>query len=91
MHLPHVGAIVAYTYDLQQADGKKAGNLYFELNAQLRKRGVEDRATTMKVWGPFIYYFMNALSTLPDVETDAYRGYPDKDKTTAEYRQGRQI
>ena len=84
-----LGALVAYTHDNQT--GKRAGNLYFELNSMLRERGMEQRAETMKVWGGFMYFFMGALDTLPAYEGVVYRGYPDKQEVVEQYKMGRPI
>ena len=46
-----MAAIVAYTHDLQQVE--KQGNLYFELNAMLRKRTALEHTTLLDTWGSF--------------------------------------
>ena len=81
-------ALVAYTYDTGEG---KEGNLYFELNNALRKRGSADRATLMDVWGAYLYYLLSGLSKLASTKTIVYRGYPDKAKVQAQYQLGRPI
>ena len=95
LSLPHgvtedgLGALVAYTHDNQT--GKRAGNLYFELNVNLRARGIEQRAVMMKVWGGYMFYAMAALAALPAHKGIVYRGYPDKREVLEEYKLGRPI
>ena len=69
----------------------QAGNLYYELNRALRKRGKEDRAAMMDGWGVFMHYIMGAMAQLPKVEGVCYRGYPDKATAIAQYKLGRPI
>jgi hypothetical protein len=82
-------ALAAYSHDL--GTGAKAGNLYYELNAALRKRDKEDRAALMTAWGVFMHYIMGALALLPHVAGICYRGYPDKATAVEQYRPGRPI
>ncbi len=72
-------------------DGSKEGNLYFELNKALRKRGPEERRQMMMVWGTTAHYLLTALRKLPVFKGMAYRGYPDWDQVAHEYTQGRTI
>jgi hypothetical protein len=83
--------LVGYTHDLQQAAGKKEGNLSFELNQQLRLRGLEQRKGMMDVWGVYVHYTLKGLRQLPDFEGDVFRGYPDKTTASAQYKKGRPI
>ncbi|CAJ1380753.1 unnamed protein product [Effrenium voratum] len=83
-------AILAYTHDLQAPSGK-AGNLYFELNNALRKRGVEDRASMMRTWGPFVCYALKGMGQLPAHQGVVYRGMPGKDFVLSQYKKGRPI
>jgi hypothetical protein len=85
-------ALAAYSHDLN--NGSPGGNLYFELNGALRKRGMADRAALMRGWGAFMHFLMAALSRLPRFEGVCYRGMrgmPDKAATVAQYRLGRPI
>ena len=82
-------ALTAYSHDL--GTGVKAGNLYFELNGALRKRGKDDRSAMMTGWGVFMHYIMGALALLPMVGGVCYRGYPDKAAAVAHYKLGRPI
>jgi hypothetical protein len=84
-------ALAAYSHDLQQPGGAKAGNLYYALNGALRKRGKEDRAAVMDGWGVYMHYAMGAMAKLPRVEGVCYRGYPDKATAVAQYKVGRPI
>ena len=52
-------ALVAYTYD--SSTGNREGNLYYELNQDLRKRGVSERAALINTWGGYLYYLLKAL------------------------------
>ena len=82
-------AISAYTYDF--AEGNQAGNLYFELNLDLRKRELQQRAEMMQTWGVLMHYFMSGMKKLPDYRGVVYRGYPNKAQVLAEYLLGRPI
>ena len=82
-------AISAYTYDF--AEGNQAGNLYFELNLDLRKRELQQRAEMMQTWGVLMHYFMSGMRKLPDYRGVVYRGYPNKAQVLAEYLLGRPI
>jgi hypothetical protein len=86
-----IGAIVAYTHDLQQVG--KQGNLYFELNGMLRQRVATARATLVQTWGGYMYFMMTALSKLPDFEGECYRGYNHgtQEQIVREYAVGRPI
>eukprot|EP01047_Picozoa_sp_COSAG01_P113779 COSAG01_NODE_42477_length_439_cov_3.941176_1_plen_108_part_10 len=66
-------AIVAYTHDLNM--GSKRGNLYFELNAMLRKRGAAERSQLVTTWGGYMFYMMKGLEQLPDFKGTCWRGY----------------
>jgi hypothetical protein len=88
----HALALAAYSHDL--GNGTKAGNLYFELNGALRKRGKDDRAAMMEGWGMFMHFLMAAMALLPRFEGVCYRGMsgaPDKAATVAQYKMGRPI
>ena len=88
----HALALAAYSHDL--GNGTKAGNLYFELNGALRKRGKDDRAAMMEGWGVFMHFLMAAMALLPRFEGVCYRGMsgaPDKAATVAQYKMGRPI
>ena len=54
-----LAAIAAYTHDLMRQ--VKTGNLYYELNQMLRKRGAADRAGLMTTWAGYMYYMMVGL------------------------------
>jgi len=73
-------AIVAYTHDLQQEDNTKEGNVYFEMNRQLRNRSAEGRAQMKATWGGCVHHTLKALGKLPDFEGTCYRGFPERDK-----------
>ena len=89
MTVDGLGAVVAYTHDNQS--GKREGNLFFELNASLRARGVAQRAEMLKVWGGFMHFLMGALATLPAFKGVVYRGYPDKQEVVEQYSVGRPV
>ena len=85
-------ALAAYSHDLN--NGSKEGNLYFELNGALRKRGKDDRAALMEGWGVFMHFLMAAMALLPRFEGVCYRGMrgaPDRASTVAQYKLGRPI
>ena len=79
-----LAALVAYTHDMQT--GKREGNLYFELNASLRARGIEQRVLMMKVWGSFMFFVMSAMAVLPTFKGVVFRGYPDKAEVIGKYK-----
>jgi len=83
--------ILGYTHDLCQPFGKKQGNLYFELNNDLRLRDVEGRSKMMARWGVTVHYTLKGLSKLPDFEGVVLRVLPDKSSIVAEYKVGRPI
>lgn len=83
--------IVAYSHDLNLPGGKKAGNLYFEENRDMRKRDLADRAKMMRTLGPHVYYTLQGLGKLSDFEGTVFRGTPDKDSVIREYKEGRPI
>ena len=82
-------AIVAYTYDSQS--GEQEGQLYFELNRDIRRRDAASRTAVLQLWGGFLFYLMSALSKLPDVPAVVYRGYPDAAMVTRQYTVGRPV
>lgn len=73
-------AIVAYTHDLMM--GAKQGNLYFELNAMLRKRGAAERSQLVTTWGGYMFYMMKGLAQLPDFRGTCWRGYNHGSRAT---------
>lgn len=85
-------SIVTYTHDLMQP-GAKEGNLFFEMNKQLRDRSAVARAQMMLTWGMCVHYTLKALSKLPDFEGTCYRGFPASDKPgiLAQYKKRRPI
>ena len=68
-------ALVAYTHDVNNADGSKEGNVYFECNRMLRLRSIEQRAAMMRTWGAYVHYLLRALGRLPNVVGDVFRGH----------------
>eukprot|EP00727_Mastigamoeba_balamuthi_P012996 m51a1_g8319 hypothetical protein (810) ;mRNA; f:119496-123757 len=80
-------AIVAYTFDF--GDSQPEDNLYHKLNNDLRQR----MKAKMECWWGYLYYLMNGLKKLPDVDEVLYRGIPaDKAKMLEkEYAMGRRI
>jgi len=70
--------ILGYTHDLCQPDGQEQGNLYYELNSNLRLRDVEGRNKMMARWGVAVHYTLKGLSRLPDFEGIVLRVLPDK-------------
>lgn len=70
-------AIAAYTHDLRS--GQRTGNLYFELNKQLRQRSFFARRDARETWGGFMFHLMRGLSRLPDWEGECFHGCPDAD------------
>eukprot|EP00927_Polykrikos_kofoidii_P062107 TRINITY_DN56928_c0_g1_i1.p1 TRINITY_DN56928_c0_g1~~TRINITY_DN56928_c0_g1_i1.p1 ORF type:complete len:608 (-),score=64.64 TRINITY_DN56928_c0_g1_i1:61-1884(-) len=83
-------AIVAYTHDLCQADGKKDGNLYWEENNALRCRTAEGRGAMMLTWSTHIVYMLRGLSKLPCFEGAVYRGISQQAELH-NYEEGRPI
>jgi len=81
-------ALAAYSHD---SGGAQEGNLFFELNRALRKRGQEQRTALIDGWGVYMHYIMAAMAKLPKVEGVCYRGYPDKAVVLAQYKPGRPI
>ena len=73
-------AIVAYTYDLRLPGGSKKGNLYFEMNQQLRNRTWAGDAHVMATWGVCVHITLKALAPLPDFQGTCYRGFPAEDR-----------
>jgi hypothetical protein len=69
-------ALVAYTHNVNNVDGSKEGNVYFECNRMLRLRSVEQRAAMMRTWGAYVHYLLRGLGRLPNVIGDVFRGYP---------------
>ena len=67
-------ALVAYTHDVNNVDGSKEGNVYFECNRMLRLRSMEQRAAMMRTWGAYVHYLLRALGRLPNVVGDVFRG-----------------
>ncbi|CAE8596430.1 unnamed protein product [Polarella glacialis] len=68
-------ALAAYTHDLRS--GRRAGNLHYELNRQLRQRSFFARKDALQVWGGFMFYLMRGLAQLPDWSGECFRGFPD--------------
>ena len=68
-------SLVAYTHDVNNADGSKEGNVYFECNRMLRQRSMEQRAAMMRTWGAYVHYLLRALGRLPNVVGDVFRGH----------------
>ena len=85
------GSILGYTHELNQPNGVKDGNLYFELNIDHRAREEIGRSTMMKRWGVFTHYILKGFSKLPDFEGDVFRGLPDRDNIVQEYQLGKPI
>jgi len=88
-----LAAIVAYTHDLglPEAEGR-GGNLYYEMNQQLRERSPDGRASMMATWGVAVHYTLKALALLPPVEATCFRGFADgRDSILVHYKQGRPI
>ena len=86
-----LAAIAAYTHDLMRQ--VKTGNLYYELNQMLRKRGAADRAGLMTTWAGYMYYMMVGLGMLPDFQGVCWRGYNhgSKEDILRTYSVGRPI
>jgi hypothetical protein len=84
-------AIIAYTHDLGK--GEKAGNLYYELNAALRKRGIQNRKELKDAWGDYMHFLMTGLAALPPVQGIVYRGmeFPKKTQAVETYRMGQTV
>jgi hypothetical protein len=66
-------ALVAYTHDVNNVDGSKEGNVYFECNRMLRQRSMEQRAAMMRTWGTFVHYLLRGLGRLPNVVGVVFR------------------
>jgi hypothetical protein len=81
-------ALAAYSHDLGTG---QAGNLYFELNNALRKRGKDDRTALVDGWGGFMHHIMGGLARLPKVACVCYRGFPGKATVITQYKIGRPI
>jgi len=86
-----LSSIVSYTHDLQQADGKREGNLYFEENQDLRKRDLESRALMLQTWGTHVYHAMRGLGKLPDFVGEVFRGFTNLEDVVKQYKKGRKI
>lgn len=88
-----VHAIIAYTHDLQSFDGRKDGNVFYEMNRQLRDKTAAGRRALMNTWGPCVSYTLQGLWELEDFEGDCFRGFPasDKDDILLHYKRGRPI
>ncbi len=66
-------ALVAWTHDVNNVDGSKEGNVYFECNRMLRLRSAQERAAMMRTWGTFVHYLLRALGRLPNVVGVVFR------------------
>ena len=91
-----LGAVVAYTHDLQLPSGERAGNFYFEMNNALRDRTPSGREGMMRTWGVAVHYTLRALARLPNIERVCYRGFAHTDAAGKEellrrYKNGRPI
>ena len=84
-----VAAVVAYTHDLSLPNGERSGNLYFEMNNQLRERSAAARASMLATWGVPVHYTLKAMSKLPDVARVCYRGFAHADAAGKEELLGR--
>jgi len=82
--------ILAYTHDLQQADGAKAGNIYFEENQAFRDPSIGGRAGLVQTWGIHLHYMRRGLSKLPSYEGVVCRVVDNQD-TLEQYVEGRPI
>ena len=86
---------IRYTYDLGADD--KRGNLYKELNVDLRMIYTEaaagERANLIAVWGPFMKTMMNALAKVPKLGAQKFwRGRPEKFARIRDiYKAGRMV
>jgi hypothetical protein len=60
-----LASIVAYTHDLQQPDGLKTGNLFYEMNTKLRDRTAAGRTALMGTWGVAVHYTLKAPHAIP--------------------------
>jgi hypothetical protein len=81
-------AIVAYTHD---CGSERESNLYYQLNTQLRERGVAERQSMVRSWGPFVHFALKGMARLPDYKGIVWRGFPDKETTLRQYSVGRPI
>merc|ERR1719329_93144 len=86
-----LSSLVIYTHDLQQADGRRDGNFYYEENKDLRKRAAQSRTMTLKTWGVHVCYALRALGKVPDFEGEVFRGFEDLNDITTQYQEGRRI
>jgi hypothetical protein len=84
-------AIVIYTHDLQDPEGKREGNFYYEENRDLRARGTEARVQALQTWGPHVAPALSGLQKMPDFEGDVFRGFADLDEILRQYQKGRII
>lgn len=84
-------AIAAYTYDFRK--GGEAGNLWFELNRQLKQRSFIARQDMLQTWGVFMHHLMKGLARLPDWEGECYKGCPDKNTVlnSKDFEPGRMV
>merc|ERR1712190_337380 len=82
-------ALAAYTHD--RCDGERKGNLYFELNRELRQKTFLAQTSTKETWGVFLHYFMSALPQLPDWEGECFRGCSSRDIALQQYELGAEI
>jgi len=87
-------AICAYTYNYTNADGDaeedSKGNLYWQMNNQLRKRG-EERKAALELWGKYLYYLNTALEKMDSETGIHYRGYEHKSEVLENYKEGRLV
>jgi len=83
-----LGSILAYTHDLLM--DQRAGNLYWELNLDLKLRDAELRVDMMQRWGAQMHYMMRGLKKIPSYQGTAFRGI-DTCEAAAEYTTGRPI
>jgi len=62
-------SIAWYAWDIQN-HGKREENFYFQLNKNLQDRN----ATMINNFSGYLWFFQQALSKLPDLDLDVYRG-----------------
>jgi hypothetical protein len=88
-----LSAIVAYTHDLSHEAGIKQGNLYYELNMALRKRGNQQRQELKEAWGDYNHFLMSGLSMLPLFTGYVYRSvnFPQKIQAVEAYGIGKTV
>lgn len=84
-----LAAVLAYTYD--DYSGQREGNLYFELNKDLRLSDQRDREVVKKTWGVHVGYALRAFQKLPNFEGFVFRGFSNKEQVLQEYHHGRTI